>query len=148
MATTQRIVRARPEEVFAVLADPRSYSYWVVGSSTVRDADDGWPARRTRFHHTVGWGPLRVRDHTEVEDVEPGRFLQLLANARPFGVARVKLDLEPVPGGTEVTMVERPAGWFGVLGLNPLVHVITHVRNVRSLGRLAELAEGRARVAG
>ena len=33
-----------PSRVFEVLADPRSYAYWVVGAHKIRDADDGWPA--------------------------------------------------------------------------------------------------------
>ena len=59
MARNQRDIDAPPERVFAVLADPRCYPEWVVGSKEIRAADPGFPAPGTRFHHTVGVGPLR-----------------------------------------------------------------------------------------
>jgi hypothetical protein len=114
-----------------------------VGSKAIRAADRDWPARGTRFHHTVGVGPLKVRDHTSVEDVEPGRYLQLRTKARPLGTARVKLELTGVPEGTRVTMTEQPADPVTAFLFMPLTHLATHLRNVRSLERLAELAEGR-----
>ena len=143
MATTTRLVHATPAEVFGVLADPRSYAYWVLGSKAVRDADSDWPANGSRFHHTVGFGPLRLRDHTSVEEVRSDRYLQLRTKARPMGTARVKLDLVPTSDGTTVTMNERAADPATALVFNPVTHLLVHWRNVRSLGRLAELAEGR-----
>jgi hypothetical protein len=136
-------MHATPGEVFGVLADPRSYAYWVLGSKAVRDADSDWPANGSRFHHTLGFGPLRLRDHTSVEEVRPDRYLQLLTKARPMGTARVKLDLVPASGGTEVTMNERAADPATAFVFNPLTHLLIHRRNVRSLDRLADLAEGR-----
>ena len=73
MATTKRRMQATPGEVFGVLSDPRGYAYWVLGSRAVRDAESDWPAKGSRFHHTVGFGPLRLRDHTSVEEVRPDR---------------------------------------------------------------------------
>ena len=143
MATTTRLMSATPDEVFGVLSDPRSYAYWVLGSKAVRDAESNWPAKGSRFHHTVGFGPLRVRDHTSVEAVRSDRYLQLRTKARPMGTARVKLDLVPTSGGTEVTMNERAADSATAFVFNPFTHLLVHRRNVRSLERLAELAEGR-----
>jgi uncharacterized protein YndB with AHSA1/START domain len=143
VATTTRLMNASPREVFAVLSDPRSYAYWVLGSKAVRDADSDWPANGSRFHHTVGFGPLRLRDHTSVEEVRSDRYLQLRTKARPMGTARVKLDLVPASEGTEVTMNERAADPATAFVFNPLAHLLVHRRNVRSLERLAELAEGR-----
>jgi hypothetical protein len=143
VATTTRLMHATPGEVFGVLADPRSYAYWVLGSKAVRDADSDWPANGSRFHHTVGFGPLRLRDHTSIEEVRSDRYLQLLTKARPMGTARVKLDLVPASGGTEVTMNERGADPATAFIFNPLTHLLVHRRNARSLDRLAELAEGR-----
>lgn len=135
-------MQATPEEVFGVLSDPRSYAYWVLGSKAIRAAEPGWPAKGSRFHHTVGIGPLRIRDHTSVEEVRADRFLQLRTKARPMGTARVTLELEPSASGTEVTMVERAADSATALLFTPLTHLLVHRRNVRSLERLAELAEG------
>lgn len=143
MARNQRIIDASPEAVFDVLSDPRSYAYWVVGSMGIRDADEGWPAQGTRIHHTVGIGPLRIRDYSVVEEVRPGRFLQLQAKTRPMGKASVELELERADGGTRVTMIESPADAATAFVFQPLTHLLMRARNVRSLERLAELAEGR-----
>ncbi|HVE67960.1 MAG TPA: SRPBCC family protein [Solirubrobacteraceae bacterium] len=148
MARTERVIEASAQAVFDVLADPRGYAYWVIGSMEVRDADDAWPQRGSRFHHTVGMGPLRVKDHTRVEEVEPGRFLQLQTKARPLGNARVKLELEPAGQATKVTMIEDPADKPTAFVFMPLTHLLIRGRNVRSLDRLAELAEGRVTMPG
>ena len=49
-----------------MLSDPRAYDGVVVGSRRVRWFDAGWPVPGSRFHHTVGFGPVTIRDHTEV----------------------------------------------------------------------------------
>ena len=143
MARTERVIAASPEAVYEVLTDPRSYAYWVIGSMEVRGASSDWPRPGSRFHHTVGMGPLRIKDHTVVEEARPNRFLQLRAKARPLGNARVKLELEQEDAGTRVTMIEDPADAPTAFLFMPLTHLVTRGRNVRSLDRLAELAEGR-----
>lgn len=148
MARNEHLVRASPAAVFGVLADPRSYAYWVVGSQEIRDADTSWPRTGSRFHHTVKLGPLRIKDDSRVEDVEPDRFLQLKVRGRPLGTARVKLELEEADGGTRVTMTEDPADAFARLMFTPLTHRLVHGRNVRSLHRLADLVEGRVAIPG
>jgi uncharacterized protein YndB with AHSA1/START domain len=136
-----------PEAVWEVLADPSGYEYWIVGSKAIRDAEPGFPAPGTKFHHTIGFGPLTLRDHTEVLDADPPRMMRLRAKGRPVGTATVTMRLEPEDGGTTVEMVEHPAGPFAVLALNPLLNVFTKLRNAESLMRLEELAlrRGRAR---
>ena len=39
MAIVSRTIRARPEQVFAVLADGWSYSDWVDGTAHIRSVD-------------------------------------------------------------------------------------------------------------
>ena len=149
MARNEHLIQAPPEAVFGVLSDPRSYAYWVVGSEEIRAADVTWPAVGSRFHHTVKIGPLRLKDDSEVEAVRPGHFLQLKVKGRPLGTARVKLALEPADGGaTRVTMVEDPGNTPTALMFNPLTHLLVRARNVWSLERLAELAEGRVPIPG
>lgn len=143
MARTEHMIEAPPEAVFGVLADPRGYAYWVIGSHEIREADPGWPQVGTKIHHTVALGPLRLKDHTVVEEVRPTRFLKLQAKTRPLGKARVALELEQVGNHTRVTMVEDPADRLTALVFMPLTHLLMRRRNVRSLERLAELAEGR-----
>jgi uncharacterized protein YndB with AHSA1/START domain len=133
-----------PEAVWGVLASPAGYEYWVVGSKEIRDADPGFPSPGTRFHHTIGFGPLTVRDHTEVLDAEPPRSMRLRTKGRPLGLATVTMRLTPEKGGTTVEMVEHPAGPFAFLALNPLVHAMTKLRNARSLMRLEDLARRRS----
>lgn len=141
MATTHNQIDAPPERVFAVLADPKSYADWVVGSDAIRDADPNWPAVGSRFHHRVGVGPLKVNDHTEVVDVEPPRRIVLHARARPAGTALVTLRLEPRDGGTYVTMRETAGDALSHLAINPLTDRLVHMRNVESLRRLKRIAE-------
>ena len=140
MARTERLIAASPERVFGVLADPASYAYWVVGSDTIRDADENWPAAGSRFHHRVGFGPIKVNDHTEVLAVEAPRRLELKAKARPLGTAKVVLLLEPRGDATLVTMVEDAGDRLTRLVFNPLTHLLVRGRNVESLRRLEELA--------
>jgi uncharacterized protein YndB with AHSA1/START domain len=144
VATNSRYMPVAPEAVWGVLADADGYEYWVVGSKAIRDADPGFPSPGTRFHHTIGFGPLTLRDHTEVLDAEPPRSLRLRTKGRPLGVATVTVRLTPEKGGTTVEMVEHPAGPFAVLGLNPLLHAVTKLRNARSLMRLEDLARWRS----
>ncbi len=138
-----RFIDAAPERVFSVLADPDGYGEWVVGSRDIRDADPDFPAPGTVFHHSVGIGPLVVHDHTEVLAADPPRMLRLRAHARPLGSAVVTLRLEPRRFGTEVTMIEDPAGWTTPLWILPPTHVFGRLRNFESLRRLKALAEGR-----
>jgi uncharacterized protein YndB with AHSA1/START domain len=141
MSRTERLIKATPEAVWGVLADPDAYAHWVVGSKDIRDADAAWPADGSRFHHTVGVGPLSIQDHTEVVRAEPPHRLLLHAKARPAGRAKVELLLVRRGDDTLVEMREEPASLLGRLGHNPLADKLLHGRNIESLRRLAELAE-------
>ena len=140
MATNVALIPTTPERIWAVLADPGSYGYWVVGSDTIRDSDEGWPAPRTKIHHRVGAGPLKLNDDTEVVEADPPRRLVLHARARPFGTARVALELTPEGTSTRVVMTEEPDDAVSRLLHNPLADRLLHRRNVTALRRLAELA--------
>jgi uncharacterized protein YndB with AHSA1/START domain len=141
VARNRRYIDASPERVFAVLADAPAYAEWVVGSKEIRDADAAFPARGSRFHHSIGIGPLVLRDHTEVLESDPPWRLRLRARARPFGSATVTLELAPEGDGTAVTMIEDPSGFTSPLWLLPTTHLVTRLRNAESLRRLKALAE-------
>ncbi|MBW3607010.1 MAG: SRPBCC family protein [Actinobacteria bacterium] len=143
MATNERFMAVPPVAVWDVLADAGTYGDWIVGSKRVRAADPAWPAPGSRFHHTVGVGPLSLDDHTESLEADPPSLLRLRAKARPLGTAQVTLELAPTEGGTFVRMTENPDGLASVLGINPLVHLLTMVRNAASLRRLEQLVKGR-----
>ncbi len=141
MARNQTYIEAPPERVYAVLADAHSYGEWVVGSKEIRDADAGFPAPGSRLHHSVGVGPLVIKDHTEVLESEPPRRLKLKARALPLGTATVTLELAPDRTGTRLTMVEDPSGYTAPLRWFPPMQLFTRVRNTESLRRLKALAE-------
>jgi uncharacterized protein YndB with AHSA1/START domain len=140
MATNVALIPATPERIWAVLSDPDSYGHWVVGSDTIRDADEGWPAPGTKIHHRVGAGPLKLNDDTEVVEAEAPRRLVLHARARPFGTARVALELTAEGTSTRVVMTEEPDDPVSRLLHNPLADRLLHRRNVTALRRLTELS--------
>jgi uncharacterized protein YndB with AHSA1/START domain len=146
VARNEVFVEAPPAEVFAVLTDPDSYGFWVVGSKTIRGHDRTWPRPGSRFHHTVGVGPVKLRDDTKVLDIEKDRRLVLEARVRPFGTAVVDIELQRKRRGkaTKVTMHE--SGCRGALARvwNPLFDALTYARNAVALQRLKRLAEARA----
>jgi len=141
MARNAIHAEATPKKVFAVLSDPASYAEWVVGSREVRAADSHWPAAGSRFHHTIGLGPLAIKDHTSVERVDPPGRLVLCAKTRPFGIQRISLQLRKEGRGTRIVMeeepVEGPAAWVH----NRLFDLLLHARNAEALRRLKRLAE-------
>jgi uncharacterized protein YndB with AHSA1/START domain len=140
MATSERFMPVSADAVWAALARAETYGYWVVGSKEIREVEPAWPAPGSRFHHTVGFGPLKVADHTESLECSPPRELVMRAKSRPFGTARVAMRMIPTDGGTLVRMEENPDGLTSLLTLNPAVQLLTGGRNAESLARLEELA--------
>lgn len=137
-----------PEAVWDTLADPDGYAEWVVGSKHVRDADAAWPQPGSRFHHTVGLGPIELRDDTRAVAAERPRLLRLRARARPLGAAIVTLTMTPLGAGTRVEMDETPRGLLARLLVgNPLADSLLARRNDRALARLEQLARRRAAAA-
>jgi hypothetical protein len=137
---------ASPERIWAVLADGFSYAAWVVGASHVRAVDPSWPAPGARLHHAVGAWPLLIRDSTSVESSSPTRSLLLHAKARPFGHARVHLEIESDAQGSLLRMSEAPVS-TGLRATVPrkLWAPLLAARNSESLDRLVALAERRPR---
>ncbi len=136
MSKNHHTIDATPDEVFAVLADARTYEHWVVGCADIRAVDGDWPAVGSKFFHTVGVGPIKTKDNTAVVEVEPGRKLVLEARARPAGVAKVIFTLTPVDGGTEVEIDEYPVRGVAKTIHNPIQDGLIKLRNVETLRRL------------
>jgi uncharacterized protein YndB with AHSA1/START domain len=142
VATNERVIDAPVENVFTVLADPESYAHWVVGANEIRSYDAAWPKTGTTFHHTQGKWPLTVKDSSSVVEMEQDRRLVLEVRTRPFVVAKVELELTPDDeGGTHVRMTEYPTGGFLKAIHNPVLDLLTYLRNSLGLDRLARLAE-------
>ena len=145
MATTRTTSPHPPDAVFAVLADGWRYADWVVGAKRIRSVDDGWPAAGTKFHHTVGIGPLTIDDTTSSEDVDPPRRLVLGARAWPAGKARVTITVSPsAGGGSDIEMHEVAVAGPAKTFYNPVLDLLTDLRNRESLRRLVRVVARQA----
>lgn len=112
-----------------------------MGTSKIRDADSHYPAVGSRLYHRIGLGPLGIRDHTEVLELEPNRRIVLDAHLRPIGRARVRLTLEPYEDGTRVLMEEGPADfWSRITMGGPVAQPLLRLRNTEALSRLRRVA--------
>lgn len=146
MARNEVLIRARPADVFAVLTDPDAYGDWVVGSKEIRGVDRSWPRRGSRFHHTIGAGPLTLEDNSKVLDIQQDKRLLLEARFRPFGTATIDMRLKPAKRGkaTKVTMIEKARRGPLRRLWNPTFELGLHLRNRLALRRLKRLAERRS----
>jgi uncharacterized protein YndB with AHSA1/START domain len=138
-----RTVEAPAADVWQVLADGWAYATWVVGASRVRRVDVDFPAPGAQIHHSVGMWPLVLSDTTEVEACEPERRLVLRARGRPFGEARILIELLDHGDSCVVTIREDAASGPGRFVPAPLRQAAVLPRNREALRRLAFLAERR-----
>jgi uncharacterized protein YndB with AHSA1/START domain len=141
MTCVDLVIKAPVHTVWAVLADAHSYADWVVGAKEIRGVEGPWPSRGSQFHHTVGMGPVHIKDTTEVLESEPNRRLVLEARARPLGRARIEITLAMVGAGTTVALDEETVSPAPVRALNPVLEPFVRARNNKALKRLAQLAE-------
>jgi uncharacterized protein YndB with AHSA1/START domain len=141
----RRDTAASREQVWAALADGWTYSQWVVGNTRMRAVDPNWPQVGSTIRHSIGVWPLLLDDVTVVEDCQPLHRLVLLAKGRPFGKARISLQLFDIDGGgCRIEMTEVPVGapmgwvprWVALAAAFP--------RNRECTWRLAAIAERRA----
>lgn len=139
MAVNDVHVDAPPVEVFALLADGQRYADWVVGAKRIRSVDADWPKVGSKFHHTVGVGPININDSTIVRAVDEPRCLVLEARARPIGRAKVIMEITDDEGGSHIRMTEEPL--HGPTVLKRLLDPSIQLRNAEALRRLRELLE-------
>lgn len=144
MSVTRRRMPQPPGAVYALLADGSRYAEWVVGAKRIRAVDPGWPAVGTRFHHTIGVGPLSTDDNTEVLAWEDGGEVVLKGRGWPSGSARITITAEEAPGGCEVVIDEEPIEGPAKTFDNPVLDRLLHVRNIGSLRRMERALASRA----
>ena len=144
VATNERYMPVPPEAVWDVLADPGGYGYWVVGSKQIRDAEPEWPAPGSKFHHTIGFGPFTLGDHTVALETERPHRFRLRAKGRPLGTATVTLEMTPQGRRHAGDDDREPRRRVRPARALPAVHLVTKGRNAESLMRLEELALRRA----
>ena len=118
MSTNVITVDAPPSVVWAVLSDPPTYEYWVVGNKEIRRHDGDWPEPGAVFHHKVGFGPLTITDKSISLEAEPLRRLVMQVRALPVGTGIVTFELEPSGTGTKVVMGEATESGPSTLSVN------------------------------
>jgi Polyketide cyclase / dehydrase and lipid transport len=144
MAYTSREIAAGAMEAFAVLIDPETYPRWLGGARAIRSVDPTWPKPGSKFHHVVGFGPLRLADSSEVLEIdESAMMLRLEVRARPLIAAVATFRVIGTNSRCVITLQEEPA--LRTIGnlVRPVMDPATHVRNHRSLRRLAHVIEQR-----
>jgi hypothetical protein len=143
MATTEIDINAPASAVYRTLMDAWTYEVWVKGTKNIREVDASWPKPGSRFHHSVGIGPLMTRDETRLLQAEPNRLVELNIQLWPVGEGVVRLELAETGARTHVTMHEEftlgPAAWAD----NPLQQMAMKLRNDWSLDKLREVVEQR-----
>lgn len=144
MAHTEKIVHAPVEALFAVLCDPSSYQHFVVGTKRVRRFDPRWPEPGTTLHHTVGVGPLALRDKTDAIEAIPPTHLVTRPHIRPFVITESRFELERQGDNALLRLDEYAVGGpLAPIWPGPLDWLMA-LRNRKVVHRIARLAEHRA----
>lgn len=114
IVTRSRTLAAEPEAVWRVVADPKRLPRWWPRTERVKSVTaDGWTTvlRSSRGRPVrADWrldGEERGRRRAWGQDLEGTPFAKVLQERR------VEARLEPVEGGTRVTLqiAQRPRGW-------------------------------------
>jgi carbon monoxide dehydrogenase subunit G len=142
VAVNECVIDAAPERIFSILADAHSYERWVVGAQAVRHADPTWPEAGSRLDHTIGIGPLTLKDNTKVLESDPPSCLHLEARGRPFGIAHVEFDVAAEGTGSRVRLREYVVRPRVLAALNPLFGPLVRLRNAETLRRLTDVVMG------
>jgi uncharacterized protein YndB with AHSA1/START domain len=142
MAVRPVLIRRAPEAVWSVLADGRSYADWVVGTHASEPLDGDWPAVGSAIRYTVKFGRYRAHGRTVVREAEPARRLELEAQSRVIGTARIGIALRP--WGEEHTLVtvdEHPLTGPGGRLHNLASEALLQIRHRLMLRRFARVVE-------
>jgi uncharacterized protein YndB with AHSA1/START domain len=108
--TRQIEVPSPPEEVWTALTDPGELEEWFASEVELEPVPGGAGVFR--------WGDGEERRAVVEEVDEERRF------AFTWEGARVSIELEPIPDGTRVTVVEEPtAGWTAAFELRAMAAV-------------------------
>lgn len=143
MARTEKLIHAPADTVFGVLSDPAAYQRFVVGTKRVRRFDPRWPEAGTELHHTVGVGPLAMRDKTVSVRCDPPTNLVERPHIRPFLVTETVFELEERGDDTLLRLHEYAVGGpLAPLWPGPLDGMMA-LRNRGVVHRIARLAEQR-----
>lgn len=146
MSTVTSTLPAEPSRVFTALADARALRYFVPGARTVRRFDPTWPEAGAEMRHSLGVGPLVIRDSTVVLDCEPPERLVLEAHARLLGTFEITFSLQDADGRTTLRIEETAvAGPLTLPVLRQVGDALITARNHEMCRRLANLVQSRER---
>ena len=140
MALNRQLVKCRPDELWALLADGTRYSEWVSGTRRILDVEPDWPEVGAHLAVRVGVGPLTLDDVCVVRVCEPKQRLELEAKADPFGAARIAIRLAPWGEDTLVTLDWHPLRGPGTRMHGLPVDYLVRIRNGIMLTKLARIA--------
>jgi hypothetical protein len=143
MARVTRRFDCPPDAVFDVLADGWLFVAWVVGAARCRSVDASWPAEGAVIHHSFGVWPVLTNDTTSSLEWDRGRRAVFQARGWPLGEARVALDVRPSGDGCVVRITEYPERGPG-RAIRWAIEPFLLIRNIETLRRLRDLAEGGA----
>jgi len=139
-------IRARPEQVWAVISDLSGQSRWMVDLRRLEITSAVKSGVGTVISVTSElFGQPLVRDVMEITAWEPNQRIGVVHRGQFSGTAEFRL--EPVAGGTAFIWIEEfapPLGPIGELGFALLVG--PHLRRVfgRSMDNVRRLAEAAA----
>jgi uncharacterized protein YndB with AHSA1/START domain len=140
MAQRQQLIECPPSQVWDILADGHSYAQWVVGTREILHTDGRWPEVGALLRFRAGLGPWTFEDTCEVRICEDQRRLELEAEAKPFGTARIAFTLIPWARHTLVILDEHPLRGLGARLQGPPTEIALHLRNRQLLANLARTA--------
>ena len=146
MATTSITIDAPAHAVYDSLLDAWTYEVWVQGAKNIRKVDATWPQPGSRFHHSVGFGPLMTRDETKMLRHEPDRLVELNMQLWPIGEGIVRLELHEEGDQTHVTMYEEFTKGPAAMLDNVVQQFAIRLRNDWSLDKLKDVVEQRHRM--
>ncbi|GAB3106420.1 SRPBCC family protein [Streptomyces calidiresistens] len=141
MAVRPVLIRRSPRVVWEVLSDRRCYAEWVVGTREARPSHGDWPEPGSALRYEMGVGRWRLPGRTVVRVCEPGKRLELEAEAGRLGTARIALELRPWGEDTLVIVDEHPLTGPGGRLHNALSEALLHQRHRRMLRNLASVVE-------
>ncbi|GGW48074.1 SRPBCC family protein [Streptomyces caelestis] len=144
MAVRHHLIRVRPRDVWAVLADGNRYAEWVVGTSESHPVRGQWPRVDAALRYQVRLGPVRLDNETVVRYCEEGTRLELEANAGALGTARIAIELRSWGEHCLVIVDEHPLRGAGGRMHNVGFEALIQLRHRAMLARLARLCENEA----
>ena len=134
-------IKASPHDVFAFVTSPEHGPRWQEAAISTVLTTPGPVMHGSRMAHVGKWLGMRIPTQAIVTVFEPERFYGYDITSR-FGSSQMRYELEPMSGGTRLTLSnEAPLPW----PLRPLTALLQ--RNVlgmfrRDVQRLKAAIEG------